>query len=80
MNDEAGLPNLGVIVSVRGGVVDIPFDRYLPPIYSMLRTGKDERVAIEVLAQLDAHRVHGIALMPTEGLARGMEWRIAAGR
>lgn len=30
-------------------------------------------IAIEVLAQLDAHRVRGIALIPpTQGLARGM--------
>ena len=29
-------------------------------------------MAIEVLAQLDAHRVRGIALTPTQGLARGM--------
>jgi F-type H+/Na+-transporting ATPase subunit beta len=29
-------------------------------------------IAIEVLTQLDAHRVRGIALTPTQGLARGM--------
>jgi F-type H+-transporting ATPase subunit beta len=29
------------------------------------------KIAIEVLAQLDAHRVRGIALTPTQGLARG---------
>ena len=64
--------NLGEIVSVRGSVVDIRFDDYLPPVYSLLHTGKDGRVAIEVLAQLNAHLVRGIALTPTEGLARGM--------
>lgn len=72
MNNKAGSPNLGVIVSVRGSVVDIRFDGHLPPIYTLLRTGQDGRVAIEVLTQLDAHRVRGVALTPTEGLARGM--------
>jgi hypothetical protein len=33
---------------------------------------KEGEIAIEVLAQLDAHRVRGIALTPTQGLARGM--------
>src|SRR5512145_1359661 len=66
------LPNLGSIVSVRGSIVDIMFKEYLPPIYSLLRTGKDKKIAIEVLTQLDSHRVRGIALTPTEGLYRGM--------
>jgi F-type H+/Na+-transporting ATPase subunit beta len=63
--------NLGVVVSVRGSVVDVRFDAQLPPIYSLLHA-KEGEIAIEVLAQLDAHRVRGIALTPTEGLARGM--------
>ena len=64
--------NQGTVVSVRGSVVDVRFDQQLPAIYSLLRAGKDGRIAIEVLAQLDAHRVRGIALTPTQGLARGM--------
>ena len=72
MNNDSGFHNLGEIVSVRGSVVDVRFDGYLPPIYSMLRAGKDGQVAIEVLSQLDAHLVRGVALTPTEGLARGM--------
>ncbi len=63
--------NLGAVVSVRGSVVDVRFDAQLPPIYSLLHA-KEGEIAIEVLAQLDAHRVRGIALTPTEGLARGM--------
>jgi len=59
-------------VSVRGSVVDVRFDNQLPPIYTVLRTGDQQRIVIEVLAQLDAHRVRGIALTPTQGLARGM--------
>jgi F-type H+-transporting ATPase subunit beta len=57
---------------VRGSVVDIRFDGHLPPIYSVLRAGDEEEIVIEVLAQRDAHRVRGIALTPTQGLARGM--------
>src|SRR5579862_8600037 len=64
--------NPGVIVSVRGSVVDVRFDGRLPPVYSMLRTGVDQQIVIEVLAQQDAHLVRGIALTPTQGLARGM--------
>src|ERR1700678_3898113 len=64
--------NRGVVTSVRGGVVDIKFDRRLPPIYSLLRTGKEAQIAVEVLMQLDERHVRGIALNPTQGLARGM--------
>jgi hypothetical protein len=60
--------SIGVVVSVRGSVVDIRFDTHFPPIYSLLRA-KEGEIAIEVLAQLDAHRVRGIALTPTQGLA-----------
>ncbi len=69
-NDKS-LMNTGVVVSVRGSVVDIMFDEYLPPIYSLLHA-REGSIAIEVLSQLDAHRVRGIALTPTQGLARGM--------
>src|ERR1019366_2628704 len=62
--------NLGAVTSVRGSVVDIRFDEHLPPIYSLLHAG-DGAIAIEVLAQLDAHRVRGIALTTTQGLVRG---------
>jgi len=71
MGDNKSPSNLGVVVSVRGSVVDIRFDAHLPPIYSLLQA-KDGKIAIEVLAQPDAHRVRGIALTPTQGLARGM--------
>ncbi len=64
--------NPGVIVSIRGSIVDAGFEKDLPSIYSLLRTGKEGNVAIETLTQLDAHHIRGIALTPTEGLARGM--------
>jgi F-type H+-transporting ATPase subunit beta len=64
--------NHGSVTAVRGSVVDVRFDDHLPPIYSLLRAGKETQVAIEVLMQLDVHHVRGIALNPTQGLARGM--------
>ncbi len=64
--------SLGKIVSVRGSVVDIWFEKKIPPIYTLIHSGIENEIAIEVLAQLDSHRVRGIALTPTQGLARGM--------
>ena len=73
LQNDADSPNLGSIVSVRGGVVDVRFDRRLPPIFSVLHAGAEGKIIVEVMAQLDANRVRGIALTPTEGLARGMQ-------
>ena len=72
MNPESKTANSGTVVSVRGSVVDVRFDRTLPPIYSVLRAGEKHEIVIEVLAQRDARHVRGIALSPTQGLARGM--------
>ena len=72
MDTDPRQSNIGEIVSIRGSVVDARFDRHLPSIYSVLRAGANKQIVIEVLAQIDAHRVRGIALTPTEGLARGM--------
>ena len=62
----------GKIISVRGSVVDVFFENNLPPIHTLLHTGKDKEIAVEVLTQLDDHKVRGIALNPTQGLSRGM--------
>ncbi len=71
--DDNSHSNVGRVVSIRGSVVDVLFEKHLPPVYTLLRTGNEKQIAIEVLTQLDAHHVRGIALTPTEGLARGME-------
>ena len=65
--------NSGKIISVRGSVVDVWFEDHLPSINILLHTGDNNEAAIEVLNQLDEHQVRGIALTPTQGLARGME-------
>jgi F-type H+-transporting ATPase subunit beta len=71
--------DIGKVISVRGSVVDIGFDNHLPPVYTLLRTGKDDQIAIEVLSQLNSHSIRGIALTPTQGLARGMPVNNTAG-
>ena len=72
LGDESLSANPGTVMSVRGSVVDIRFDGHLPPIYTVLRAGDERHIVIEVLAQRDARHVRGIALTPTQGLARGM--------
>ena len=70
MKEEA---NSGKIVSVRGGVIDAEFALKLPAVYTILYTGNKNQIVIEVLAQLDDRHIRGIALTPTQGLARGMK-------
>ena len=59
--------------------MDVRFDAQLPAIYSVLLAGPQERIVIEVLAQQDSRHVRGIALTPTQGLARGMTVRDTGG-
>jgi F-type H+/Na+-transporting ATPase subunit beta len=71
MNENAtSIKNLGSFISIRGSVVDVRFKTNLPPIYSLLKA-KNGQISIEVLSQLDSESVRGIALTPTQGLARG---------
>lgn len=72
IEEKTQIPNSGVVVSVRGSVVDVHFEESLPRIYSVLKAGENGGIIIEVLNQLNARRVRGIALTPTQGLARGM--------
>jgi F-type H+/Na+-transporting ATPase subunit beta len=63
--------NRGVVVSVRGSVVDVHFAQDLPDVYSELRTGNEGAVRIEVVNHLSETMVRGLALTPTQGLSRG---------
>lgn len=66
--------NYGKITAIRGSVIDITFSESLPSINSLLKTEGDYgEVPVEVMAHLDEKRVRGIAMVPTDGLARGME-------
>ena len=72
MKDHPKSTNRGTVIAVRGSVVDVRFEPHLPPIYTLLRAGEQSEIVIEVMAQIDAGRVRGVALTPTQGLARGM--------
>ncbi len=63
--------NEGLVIAVRGSVVDARFPDRLPEMYHLLRAGADREIAIEVLGQRSAQVVRGIALTPVRGLARG---------
>ena len=70
-NDERPTRRDGTIVRVRGSVIDVHFAHGMPDVHNELRAGDDGQIVIEVINHLDAHTVRGIALTPTEGLARG---------
>ena len=72
LDQSARSENTGFVTAVRGSVVDVSFTSGLPAIRNILRTGKDGRIVIEVMSHLDEEHVRGIALTPTQGLARGM--------
>ncbi|MCB1766421.1 MAG: F0F1 ATP synthase subunit beta [Candidatus Competibacteraceae bacterium] len=61
----------GAITAVRGSVVDARFPGHLPALRQQLRAGREGLVIIEVSAHLATDTVRGIALTPTQGLARG---------
>jgi F-type H+/Na+-transporting ATPase subunit beta len=64
--------NQGRVTAVRSSVVDVLFENKLPSIYHLLTAGPAGQIIIEVQLQLDHRHVRGIALTPTQGLARGM--------
>lgn len=64
---------IGKVVAVRGSVVDIRFEKNLPSIDMVVKTGKKLDVILEVHMQLDNKHVRCIALTPTQGLERGMK-------
>jgi F-type H+-transporting ATPase subunit beta len=60
----------GKVVSIRGSVVDVHFPHGLPEMNNQLSAGDGGRVVLEVVAHLNSQVVRGIALTPTQGLAR----------
>lgn len=60
--------NQGELVSIRGSVIDARFTKLLPGIHHLLKAGD---AMIEVLIHLSPEMVRGVALTPTQGLARG---------
>ncbi|KJS18423.1 MAG: ATP F0F1 synthase subunit beta [Peptococcaceae bacterium BRH_c4b] len=75
---ETGQKNIGPstpgkVVSVRGSVVDVRYTGPLPAQHNQLTTGDHGEIKIEVTAHLDMATIRGIAITPTQGLARGAE-------
>ncbi|MCE5274037.1 MAG: F0F1 ATP synthase subunit beta [Syntrophaceae bacterium] len=67
------LVSAGTVVSIRGSVVDALFPSRLPDIYHVLLAGDEKQIVIEVNTHLSENLVRGIALTPTQGLARGSQ-------
>src|SRR6202789_3607626 len=72
MTDEVKPPNRGSVTAVRGSVVDVRFESRLPLISSVLCTGASGPIVIEVMTQVDAKHVRGIALTQPQGVCRRM--------
>ncbi len=71
---------IGKVVQVLGPVIDVDFTDYLPEINEALETvftveGKEQRLVLEVAAQLGDNRVRTIAMDMSEGVYRGQEVR-----
>lgn len=60
--------NRGIVISIRGSVIDARFERRLPSIYNVLRAGESGESIIEVITHLSAKTIRGIALTSTQGL------------
>lgn len=63
--------NRGVVIAVKGSIIDAKFENALPALNSLLYTGKQRKIVVEVQAHLGLNKIRGIALTPVQGLARG---------
>jgi F-type H+-transporting ATPase subunit beta len=57
VNNDNTSANYGIVMSIRGSVVEAQFDNKLPAIYSVLHAGEEDAIVMEVLAQIGKHRV-----------------------
>jgi F-type H+/Na+-transporting ATPase subunit beta len=64
----------GVVVAVRGAVVDVAFEGALPQLNAALviEWDRPDPLVVEVQAHLDERTVRGVALQATGGLRRGV--------
>jgi len=72
--------NVGRVVQIIGPVVDVEFDNGVPAIYNAVRIqddGSGGGVKIDVVAEVEQHlgenRVRCVAMLPTDGMVRGMK-------
>ena len=71
----------GVVVGVRGSVVDVEFSGGLPALAEalMVERGADSPLLIEVQDHLNPHTVRAVAMRDTAGLSRGAGVRKTGG-
>lgn len=73
--------NEGKVVQVIGPVIDVEFDEaHLPPIHQALRVvseGFEVPAPVDLIVEVEQHlgegRVRTVAMLPTEGIVRGMK-------
>ena len=68
--------NQGIVLSVRGAVVDVRFDEEQSPAINtamIVKWDRAEVLVLEVHSHVDPVTVRGIALQATDGLARGVK-------
>jgi len=80
MNANSPPPKVaeGIVLSVRGAVVDVRFDEGQAPAINtalIVNWDRPEALILEVHSFVDPLTVRGIALQATEGLARGVKVR-----
>ncbi|PYQ24711.1 MAG: F0F1 ATP synthase subunit beta, partial [Acidobacteria bacterium] len=71
---DAVSENVGRVVQIIGPVVDVEFDRAIPPIHNAVRIhdeGKGSGIAIDVIAEVEQHigenRARCVSMLPTDG-------------
>lgn len=72
-NTKAEAINAGKVSAVKGNVIEARFEKALPNINNVLKSGANSEMIIEVMSHVDSTTVRGIALTPTRGLARDDE-------
>ncbi len=71
---DNGVKNIGKIIQIRGVVVDVAFNDYVPKTYEALHVEKDgETLVLEVQQHISKGVVRTVALGDTFGLQRGQK-------
>src|SRR5467141_3587531 len=72
--------NVGRVVQIIGPVVDVEFEKGIPPIYNAVRItseGEEGGVKLDVITEVEQHlgenRVRCVSMLPTDGMVRGMK-------
>lgn len=72
VDNSCGEKHSGRVIAIRGNVVDVVFEKSIPPLNQLLRSAHQQPlVQLEVQSHLSPERVRCIALTSTRGLRRG---------